>query len=269
MAPNFSFSRLIQLIRKQWIENNRLYLFSTLALLGLLGLGFIIWLVASNDKFDETNIYVIFTLCIYIAGTIFAGMSFGMLGEKRKGVYWLGFPASHLEKLICIIFYNVIVFSVVYYLCFMLVKTLAVAYVLNLVAADPAKYQFRHMDWNSGFGSAYAYFIYGFYSVQAFYLLGAVYFSRFSYLLTTGIGAALFFIFMWFCISLMSGKLPAGYGWGGFSVMKYNNYVPGPDTINKYQLPGLYTDSISFLLKFIWAPVFWVVAWYRLKEKQI
>jgi hypothetical protein len=28
-------------------------------------------------------------------------------------------------------------------------------------------------------------------------------------------------------------------------------------------------ESILLFAKYIWAPVFWVVAWFRLKEKQI
>ena len=137
MTTTFNFSRLLQLIRKQWIENSRLYLYSVLALLGMLGLIMIFWVITDGKNYSEDSLYIIFLFGLFIAGAVFASMSFSMLGNKEKGTYWLSFPASHLEKLLCMIFYNVIVFTVVYCVCFFLVKSVAVAYVNSLVAEIP------------------------------------------------------------------------------------------------------------------------------------
>ncbi len=49
-----------------------------------------------------------------------------------------------------------------------------------------------------GFGEAIPYFIYGYFAVQSLYLLGSVYFRRYTFILTTVVGALLFFILDFF-----------------------------------------------------------------------
>lgn len=267
MTTTFNFSRLLQLVRKQWIENSRLYFFSVLALLGMLGLIMIFWIISSGTHYSEDSLYIIFLFGLFIAGSIFASMSFSMLGNKEKGTYWLAFPASHLEKLLCMIFYNVIVFTVVYCICFFLVKSAAVAYVNSLVAEKPGVYSFRRSTWGSdrSFLSIVPYFIYGFFAVQAFYLMGSVYFSRYSFIITTIIGSALIFVFAYYTMELVQNSLE-GYSWNGDHLRKYDESF---NTYQRYGLPSWMSGVLEFIVKFIWAPVFWIVAWFRLKEKQI
>jgi hypothetical protein len=266
MTATFSFSRLFKLLRKQWFENTRLYIFSTLALLALLGLVFLLWISASGRYFREEGTYIIFTFGAYIAGTVFSSMSFHMLGDKAKGSYWLGFPASHLEKLLSVIFYNVIFFSIVYCACFFLIKSVALTYVDYLIAAKPGHYSYHPMEWKNGFGEVFSYFIYGFFALQAFYMLGSVYFSRFSFVITTVIGAALLFAFALYSVYLSKNYLPDGYHWSGSYVTQYNQNW---ESFRRFELSPFTKDLLSYSVKFIWAPLFWVVAWFRLKEKEI
>lgn len=267
MTTTFSFSRLLQLIRKQWVENSRLYLFSVLALLGMQGLIMLFWVIAAGKHYGEDSLYIIFVFGLFVAGAVFASMSFSILGNKEKGTYWLAFPASHLEKLLCTIFYNVIVFTVVYCICFFLVKSAAVGYVNALVAEKPGDYSFRRSVWDSrrSFLGVLPYFIYGFFAIQAFYLLGSVYFSRYSFVITTIIGSALIFAFAYYSIELVQNSFN-GYSWNGDHLRKYDT---GDNTYQRYGLSPWVTDLLGFTVKYIWAPVFWVVAWFRLKEKQI
>lgn len=267
MTTTFSFSRLLQLIRKQWIENSRLYLFSVLALLGMLGLIMIFWIISDGQHYSEDSLYIIFIFGLFVAGAVFASMSFSMLGHREKGTYWLAFPASHLEKLLCMIFYNVIVFTLVYSACFFLVKSGAVAYVNNLIADKPAVYTLRRSKWGAdgSFLSVFPYFIYGFFAVQSFYLLGSVYFSRYSFVITTIAGSALIFIFAYYTAELVEGSF-TGFSWNGDHVRKYD---AGFNTYQRYELPSWLSGVLEYVIKFIWAPVFWVVTWFRLKEKQI
>ena len=267
MTTTFSFPRLLQLIRKQWFENSRLYLFSILALLGMLGLIMIFLIIADGKSYAEDSFYVVFIFGLYVTGAVFASMSFAMLGNKEKGTYWLAFPASHLEKLICLIFYNVVVFTLVYCACFFLMKSVAVTYINALVAGDPATYSFRRSMWDSNhsFLGIVPYFIYGFFAVQSFYLMGSVYFSRYSFVITTIAGSALIFVFVYFSIELFQDSFP-GYAWNGDHLRKYD---AGFNSYQRYGLSPWVTDLLWFSVKFIWAPVFWLVAWFRLKEKQI
>ena len=268
MTTTFSFPRLLQLIRKQWFENSRLYIFSILALLGILGLVMIFWVMTMEANYSEDSLYIIFLFGLFIAGTVFASMSFSMLGNKERGTYWLAFPASHLEKLICMIFYNVVVFTVVYCACFFLLKSMAVTYVNSLVAGDPQAYTFRRSVWDidRSFLAIVPYFLYCFFAVQSFYLLGSVYFPRYSFVITTVVGSALIFLFVYYSAEVLKGAFYDGFSWNGDHLRKYDGDFT---SYKRYDLSPVLTDMLTFAIKFIWAPVFWVVAWFRLKEKQI
>ena len=271
MSATFSSFRLLQLVRKQWIENSRFYIFSALALIGILGLVLLFWFNNSGNSFKEESLYMIFTFGMYLAGGVFASMSFSMLGEKEKGTYWLAFPASHLEKLLCILLYNVVFFTLVYCACFLLLKTVAFTYIQSLIKTDPLRYHWRYMDWginSNDFSVAFPYFMYAFFAVQAFYVLGSVYFARFSFVLTTVIGAVLIAGFLWYAVYLSKNMFPNGYNWNGNHVSKH--FISGGSlTSSRYELSGTLSGILSFIVKFIWAPVFWIAAWYRLKEKEI
>src|SRR5690606_24185927 len=265
MTTNFSFSRLGRLITKQWVENARLYLFSSLALLGMMGLVFLFWI--NNNRFlAEDTAYIIFLVGPYITGAVFASMAFGMMGEKPKASYWLSFPASHLEKLISVIFYTTIVFVVVYSACFLIVKSLADVYIYSLIEKFPDKYQYRRVDLSGGFGRVFWPSVYGFFAVQAFYLLGSVYFSRYSFVITTVIGTVLVFLYFYYIASLTDGLIHPPYAWQGFRVAVYDSATP---TYKSYELSPVITEPLTFIFKYGWAPLFWVVTWFRLKEKQV
>lgn len=270
MTTTFSFSRLIQLIRKHWFENSRLYFFSALALLGLMGVVFTLWVLMDGNTFDEDIAYMIFTGGIFITGAVFASMSFGMLGEKPKGTYWLSFPASHLEKLITVIFYTTIVFTLIYCTCFFLVKTAADFYINDLVYRHPSKYVYRQSDFSGGLGQLMFNIMCGFFAVQAFYIMGSVYFSRYSFVITTIIGALIVFFFVYYMSELFSGgAFGSNHIWQGLRVVVIDDDNPLAMTYKSYELSPFSKNMLEYATRFIWAPVFWVVAWFRLKEKQI
>jgi len=264
MSANFSFTRLLQLIRKQWFENARLYLFSTIALIALLSLIFVLWFYSNGSVFNEESVYIYFLIGLFLSGTIFASISFNLLGDKTKATYWLGFPASQLEKLLCMILYSTIFFVVVYCMCFLLVKTVAVAYLEGLVHQFPGKYQYKLIDRSNQFMDMFRVFLYVFFAVQAFYLMGSVYFPRYSFIITTIIGALCLLAFTFYTGKMGEMILPARYIWQAETVVLVDGSKP-----LAYKLPPFQEKLLINFLKFSWAPVFWVVAWFRLREKQV
>ena len=139
MNNSFSFSRLGLLIKKQWFDNAKLYTLSVLALIGLLSIIFIFWAIANGDRYDEEDTYVIFLILLFGAGLIFASTTFSALGDKAKGTYWLSIPATHLEKLVCGIFYSLIVFLAVYLLSFFIIQQITFA-VIRLDTGNHIRY---------------------------------------------------------------------------------------------------------------------------------
>lgn len=261
MSPTFSFSRLGKLIAKQFYENSRLYLISTLALLGLLSLAFTFWITVAGPNYQEEETYFIFLFGLFLAGAIFASMSFNMLGRKDKGIYWLGIPATHLEKLVCTILFSVVLFFIVYCLCFYLVKSIALTYLDSRVGAI-----YTEMNGsNDGFGSVFKYFLYAYFAVQSLYLLGSVYFSRYSFIVTTVVGALVMFLFIYYITQIDRFMEPDS--WELFTVKRADANVQ--DSYFLYSVSPTVVDIIKYAVQFLWVPVFWVATWYRLKEKEI
>lgn len=266
MSSTFSFSRLGKLIKKQAFENIRLYLFSLLALLSLHSLIFIFWIVDAGPNYTEEVTYFIFLVGLFIAGTIFASMSFSVLGSREKGIYWLGIPATHLEKLICPIFYSTIVFTVIYCLSFFVVKSLSIAFLENYVSSHPGTSYRPLKGLDNEFGGMVKFMVYAFFAVQALYLLGSVYFSRYSFIITTVVGALTLFLFV-FYLSTVEQEMLSDWNWDLVELKRPNGTEK--DSYLLYSVSPTVKEIFINMVKYMWAPVFWLVTWFRLKEKQL
>ncbi len=268
MTANFSFKRTLQLVSKQWIENRRMYLMSVLALLGLLGIVFVFWASAGGSRYNEESLYIAGLFGLFITGSIFASTAFNMLSSKDKGIYWISFPASHLEKFLATWFFNFIVFFLVYAVCFYFFKTLAETYVQMLIEKDPSRFSYKKIEWSrpGSLGAVLPYFVSAFFAVQATFLLGSVAFKRFAFIITIVLVAALLFLFIFYLSKIDDYAFP-DHNWNLFSLR--DKYVPGNDTYKEYINASVIEKGITFFLKFLMAPVLWFITWIKLKEKQI
>ncbi len=89
------------------------------------------------------------------------------------------------------------------------------------------------------------YFIYGFFAVQAFYLLGSVYFSRYSFIITTIVGSALIFVFVYYSAELTE-SIMNGYSFNGDHLRKYDE---GYSSYKRYELSTWTTDILVLCCK--------------------
>ncbi|MEO6000310.1 MAG: hypothetical protein ABIN89_25970 [Chitinophagaceae bacterium] len=264
MSSTFSLSRLGKLITKQLFENARLYMFTVLAMLGLLALAFSFWIIVAGPNYHEEGTYILFILGLFISGCVFASMSFNMLGDKDKGIYWLSVPATHLEKLICTIFYTIILFTLVYCLCFYMVKLIGVSFLEGFIKKHPGTFYIEIKDFKSGFASVIKYFLFAYFAVQSLYLLGSVYFSRYSFVVTTVVGAAVIFAFAYY-IKIIGDGMDGN--WRLISLRKFDETMKSGYSL--YSISPTVTNILKYAVQYVWAPLFWIVTWFRLKEKQI
>jgi hypothetical protein len=246
-----------------------MYFFSIIALIALEALVLTFFVLTARPDFQEDAIYIIFLCGLFITGAIFASMSFSMLGDKAKGSYWLSFPASHLEKLIVVILYNTVFFTVVYFASFFLLKAAADAYIQSLITVNPIRFSYRLLTADDGFWQLYNVAIYAFFAVQAFYILGAVYFSRYAFIITTVIGAVLIFGFFYYLFELDKVFFSGGFQWRGTEVVQFADGRANDSKTKIFELPEVFRNGLIYFMRFSWTPVFWLVTWYRLKEKQL
>ncbi|GAO44809.1 hypothetical protein [Flavihumibacter petaseus] len=268
MNNAFSFKRLSLLLRKQWLENNRFYGLATLALLAVILLTFIIfWISISHTNYREEETVVIYFVGLYLIGCIYASIAFQAFAEKEKGQYLLSLPATHAEKLVTVILFTTVAFFAVYTACFYLVKWAAFAWVRYKMTTDPSL-RLVPLREDGPAPKVIPYLLMGFLAVQALFLLGSVYFKRFAYIKTIIVGVVFIGLYIFVMVKVHKAVLPSGFYWEGFRVVQ-NNIPDQPDMYRIYSYGETFKDVSLEVIKWMWAPVFWVIAWFRLKEKEI
>lgn len=268
MNSTFSFERLFGLIRKQWIENSRFYVLGSLAILGMMAMTMILfWVIIDGDNYSETTAYNIYLTGLILIGTVYGSISFSILGNKEKGQYWLSFPASHLEKMITNILYTTVLFFIVYSLCFLLVKWGAQTYIENYVSKHEWA-RFNKTNWKDNYGEGFRYILWGYFCLQALFILGSVYFKQYAYIKTVIIvsvaAGILVLIFAKLAQSLFSNF---NFFWNDLELRTYQDNNFG--VYKSYALGSTLSKILGYILVYSWVPVFWVITWYRLKEKEI
>ncbi|ULQ52830.1 hypothetical protein [Flavihumibacter fluvii] len=268
MNSSFSFQRLFLLIRKQWAENNRFYGLATLALLGVMAMVFIIfWIMMDHPYYREDHTLSIYFVGLFLLGCLFASTSFQALGEKEKGQYWLSLPATHAEKLVTVILFSTVLFFVVYTACFLLVKWLALSYVQFRMHSVPI-IEYQKIDWTKNVSIVVPYLLLCFMAVQALFLLGSIYFRKYAYVKTIILGACFFGAYVFVMFKMYNGFLPENYHWEVYRVV-FNNFPDNNGIYHQYSFGETFNQVLLAIVKWIWAPVFWVIAWFRLREKEI
>jgi len=151
MNQLFSLKRWLQLMRRHWIENSKFFLISTLALLGVIAIAYL-FLLANNHHYEAYSELILYLIGLYLVGSIFASGAFDPLQKKERGMAYLTLPASHFEKLLTQIFFNLIFFTLVYSLCFYAMSELFEFIAKSRAAAEPLKYHFKPLDWKNPYG---------------------------------------------------------------------------------------------------------------------
>jgi hypothetical protein len=260
MQVSFSFARLGLLIKKQWADHSKPYLLSIGAMAGLMAVAFFIWVIALGEDADHykdtTNIFLFVGL--FIGGCIFAGMTFSELAQRTTGIYWLAVPATHAEKLVCGILYSQVFYNVVFIAIFYVERAITFSIVgmnHHIQLVDGWSHEETMLTFKV-IGLSYI-------AIQTFYMLGSVYFERFGFVKT----------------SLAGVLILLGVG----LIMRYVVFPILPPHINPhsgdsfdfqlngfiYRLPDWVFTMTKYMVQFVWMPVFWLVTYFRLKEKEL
>lgn len=265
---NFSFKRLFLLIKKQYVDHAKQYVYGIAALIGIMVIAMLIWILAGGKSYNENTLFNLYFVGMFITGAIFASISFEALGTPAKGISWLSLPASHTEKLVCAIVYNLVFFTIIYTICYIPIATCADMYIRNLAVKHAGIRIDHYINWQGPRHASWAvtcYVFLGFFAVQALYLLGSVYFKKYAFISTSAVGALLIVLFI-FLIRFLAKSFYSDNAY--FNLIDAGS-IPTGIWYKKYSLTEGISDTVIFLTKFIWAPFFWLVTWFRLKEKEI
>ncbi|RYY57246.1 MAG: hypothetical protein EOO09_03145 [Chitinophagaceae bacterium] len=253
MNDFFSGKRFQLLILQHWADNRKRYLLSIAAYIGVMMLWFLVAIIGnSQEDFDQNFQKASYYLPLFALGSFYASQYFSQFSSTAKGINFLMVPASHFEKLLCGLFYSVLLFLVLFTACF---------YLVDIPASQFMKDHSRSAEDYRTYGTANVFdveifdfadsarvsLLLFYLSVQSVFLFGSVLFRRYSFL-KTGI-SGMVFGFLVFIIAYLSNKAA------------FDN-----DTV------FLFTPWVRQLLSILtWlTPVFfWTLTYFRLKAKQV
>jgi hypothetical protein len=269
MNQFFNLNRFNLLVVKHWADNKNRYGLSVLAFMGVLILWFLLSILTGDADPMGVDVQVIsYFVLLFGAGTFYASQYFSELGSHTKGSNFLLVPASIFEKILCAVLYNIIlffvVFTVAYYLVDMVMVTLTNFFIDSGIKKASVANVFSLMNKEFNEGADFNLLLV-FFSIQSIFLLGSVYFSKYSFIKTIISGFVTCFI-VFFLVYFLYEFLPKGEYSSPF-LTSYRIHVDGD--IHLIQLPGWLASLVWFLVMYAIAPFLWIVTYYRLKEKQV
>ncbi|HET9055477.1 MAG TPA: hypothetical protein VFN30_01390 [Chitinophagaceae bacterium] len=277
MNQSFSMNRWGLLMGKHWSENRKKYTLGIIAIASimLLWYGFMILVGPGLDKDVQAPTYFV---GLFIIGCIYGSLLFADLAERTRGISYLSVPASHLEKVLCNLFFGVLIFFVAYLAIFYIVTPPMMA-ISNAVRetkwkAEGAGYPFVKFElvnvfkFGKGKGEDLFYGLHlAYFAIQSAFILGSVYFSRFSFIKTVIVALLLWLFLFMFVANILSAIMPDGNYFNGLTNWRLMNN--GTVTNKVIMLPGWVETMVETLFKYGFAPLFWVITYFRLKEKEI
>lgn len=276
MNAVFDLRRWGLYLGKHWNENKRRYLLSLAAIGGLLVLWYsFLMIVNPENPLGQRMQAVTYYVGLFLTGCLFASLIFNDLSDGPKAIHYLLTPASALEKLLTGIVYAVILFFISYTVVFYAVDFIMLK-ISNGVSGDwlerhhqtprPPQELLNAFVWGEGGDNFYFYVMLIFFAVQSIFFLGSVYFVKSQYIKTLISGLIVFLFMVFFIHKVMGSFMPDGGFFKPFTVYRVWKTNVGDAMI---QLPEWFSAILLFLTKYMLAPGLWVVAYFRLKEKEV
>lgn len=277
MNQLFDINRFGLLVAKHWRENRNRYLLSLLAMGGIM----LLWLaflftVSGYQPFDSDTQLMTYYGGLFIIGTLYASLLFSDLSSTSKGMNYLSLPASHLEKLLCGLLYVVVIFFVCYTALFYFIDWIAVNTSNALaVSLRPERSMWPKSEMfnvfvapgseKPGYLNHFLIFLLIYFAVQAGYIAGSIYFPRYSFIKTT-ISLSLFvLVILLFIGKVLYPMLPHGNFDAPTTFMVRGNN----GQVTMARLPEWINVVLIGLLKYGFPVVFYLVTYFRLKEKEV
>lgn len=273
MNQFFNFNRFSLLVIKHWADNKKRYLLSVLAFFGLL-IGWYIFTMLVDPRFPMGRglQMITFFFSLFTVGSFYSSQYFRDLGSRSKGINFLLVPASAFEKVLCSLLYTVVLFFVVFTAAFYLVDILMVWIGQNYVSDIP--YPADQKGLLNVFNAAKldaspkttVNILWIYFSIQSLFLLGSVYFEKYSFIKTIIAGFILFFLLFCF-VYFVYDMMPKGDYTNGI----LTSYVVRGSGKDNYlvKLPDWFGYLLYYVFMYGTAPFLYLVTYFRLKEKQV
>jgi hypothetical protein len=269
MNNTFNIRRFGLLLQKHWMEKRKYYLTGLGAYTVIMLVIYTIEVLSydavtkHNQDFQASN----YISALFIGGVIYAALMFTDYTRKETGIFNLLLPASQLEKALVYILYGVFFYWVAFSCCFVLVDIIIFQFIKTgdtFAIFSPLK---NRQGSDINLYIVYAMFLFS----QGLFVLGSIYFRRFSFFKTSVAVLILFLLIIPMVTDIEDGD----------RILKYNvinmtsslsthvsdsKYVTHKDTIAELS-PGI--TSLVFGAGILIYAGLCSVIYLRLKEKQL
>lgn len=283
----FSPQRWWMLVTLHWAENRKRYLLALPAIAGVLFVWYSFLIMMNKGEPLSTPFQVsAYYVGLFLIGSLYGSMLFSELGHKARSIQYLSVPASQFEKLLCALFFGVLLFFIVYTLLYYLVDIPMVG-LSNRISLIRGRHlgdsgrifpnghpvQVYNVFTNKGGplpNSESNYFLLIYFALQAAFILGSIYFMRYSFIKTVVSLLLLVLVYMLFVIKGIVASLPQGWHFGP-SLFEWSQVreFNGQEEEKLVRLSSWIGNTCTFLIKYSLPFVFWSITYIRLKEKEV
>jgi len=263
MDPYFNINRFLLILKRDVFENYKTAIFGILTILSIST--FIITMSAINN-FQDNGVSLndisatSYMVSFMIIALFFTGMAFKDFRNKEKTMHYLCIPASSLEKMLSMLLLSTIGLLILFTVLFAVFNLLNMA----IIAALPGDYSLAMFNpFNKDFYSV----IYSLLPLQAVLFAGASTFKRlplFYTALYTFIAGLVYTFLILFLAKYVFGDVIQDLNFMD-SELSYLNL----DTMENKTISILSFDFLKVLFSYLLAPIFWIVAWFKIKEKEV
>jgi hypothetical protein len=274
MNQLFSFQRFIWLVQKHWSDHGKKYGMSLLVIAGALALWFTLTILGNRSDAMSKDIQgATYYFGLFVIGAIYTSIVFADLNEKAKAISFLSLPASHLEKIVTGLFYSLILFFICYTVVFYVIDFCFVP-IGNFFAANEWKTSTNFepkkvVNVFTTLKGAERYLLFGYFACQAFFFLGAIYFTKFNFIKTFLLGCLLLILAVFYITMLAKQLNETDPQLSSQNLFEFSKFNEGDGQKRIYGLPGWASMALTLLAQYAVAPVLWFIAFVRMKEKQV
>ncbi|MES2378678.1 MAG: hypothetical protein V4553_18940 [Bacteroidota bacterium] len=265
MNNTFDLQRFLLLFKKHTVEHSRSYILSIAVMFGASLLLLEFYAFIGHGILKDSIQAGIFITILLLVGSIYTSLSFSSLGNRQQAINTLTLPASHFEKYFLQWIYTFVIFQLV---------CVGVFYVADVivVALNPRGADYREVIKNSVFNifdltnGAYGAFVF-YFLFHGISFWGALFFNKLHFVKTA------FVFFVTAIIIIITSQTLQTFLIGAHisrSLMTFGGislYDPQHGSKDIDISAGIMLTGVGVLIGVV--VLFWVSAFYRLKEKQV
>ncbi len=250
--PQFSFKRILLLMQKTAYENAKFTIVGLITLFGFFSVILFISALNNANAWEKMNSF--YVAGFIISGIFISGMAFTNFRSKEKTMNYLMLPASTLEKFISELLTTTVIFAIAYTLIFY-VFNLAVYLFGSVYGFSVDFVNLSDMHILEGF-MYYVIFQSIFLAGSATFRKVPLFFTSFS-LFIAGIGILIFTVLI---TTLLKGE---------FENLAFNNFNINSNTFPEEDINNHPLILIpKYMFYYLTAPLFWLVTYFKIKEKE-